>query len=84
MKLIEFSSETAFWTYYRHDPAALTSQEKIPERLRLILKKAFVIRRGNARIDAAWLWTKSETVDRVHFTFKNALQLMREYPILCR
>jgi hypothetical protein len=34
---------------------------------------------GNARIDAAWLWAESETVDRVHFTFKNALQLIPAY-----
>ena len=59
---------------------SLKDAESRLEPLRPILKKAFVIMTGNAHIDAAWLWTKSETVDQVHFTFNNALQLMREYP----
>src|SRR6185437_6607637 len=35
---------------------------------------------GNAHIDAAWLWPRSETIDVVHRTFGTALQLMHEYP----
>jgi alpha-mannosidase len=35
---------------------------------------------GNAHIDAAWLWPKTETVDVVKRTFTTALQLMNEYP----
>jgi alpha-mannosidase len=35
---------------------------------------------GNAHIDAAWLWPKTETVDVVKRTFTTALQLMEEYP----
>ena len=35
---------------------------------------------GNAHIDAAWLWPRTETVDAVRRTFTTALQLMNEYP----
>jgi alpha-mannosidase len=35
---------------------------------------------GNAHIDAAWLWPKTETVDVVKRTFTSALQMMNEYP----
>ncbi len=35
---------------------------------------------GNAHIDAAWLWSWTETVDVVRRTFGTALQLMHEYP----
>ncbi len=35
---------------------------------------------GNAHIDAAWLWPRSETIDVVKRTFSTALQLMNEYP----
>ena len=35
---------------------------------------------GNAHIDAAWLWPRSETIDAVRRTFTTALQLMNEYP----
>ena len=35
---------------------------------------------GNAHIDAAWLWPRTETVDVVRRTFTTALQLMNEYP----
>ncbi len=35
---------------------------------------------GNAHIDAAWLWPRSETIDVVKRTFTTALQLMNEYP----
>jgi len=50
------------------------------EPLRPVLRKLSVDMTGNAHIDAAWLWTKSETVDQVHFTFSNALRMMDEYP----
>lgn len=50
------------------------------ESLRPVLKQYFVQMTGNAHIDAAWLWSWSEAVDQVHFTFSNALQMMREYP----
>jgi alpha-mannosidase len=48
--------------------------------LKPLLQKLSVDMTGNAHIDAAWLWTKSETVDQVHFTFADALRLMNEYP----
>lgn len=48
--------------------------------LRPVVKKDVVTMTDNAHIDAIWLWTQSETVNQVHFTFDNALQLMREYP----
>ncbi len=35
---------------------------------------------GNAHIDAAWLWPRTETIDVVNRTFTTALQLMNEYP----
>src|SRR6185437_6340940 len=35
---------------------------------------------GNSHIDAAWLWSWTETVDVVRRTFGTALQLMNEYP----
>jgi alpha-mannosidase len=59
---------------------SLTKSRAILESLRPILKKYTVQMTGNAHIDAAWLWTWSETVDQVHFTFANALRLMNEYP----
>jgi alpha-mannosidase len=41
---------------------------------------AKIVEDGNAHIDAAWLWPKTETVDVVKRTFSTALQLMNEYP----
>ncbi|MEW6455519.1 MAG: glycoside hydrolase family 38 C-terminal domain-containing protein [Acidobacteriota bacterium] len=35
---------------------------------------------GNAHIDAAWLWRKSETIEVSKSTFDNALRLMDSYP----
>jgi len=60
--------------------ASLGKARNTLEALRPVLKKLSVDMTGNAHIDAAWLWTKSETVDQVHFTFSNALRLMGEYP----
>jgi alpha-mannosidase len=60
--------------------ASVKNAEARLEPLRPILKKAIVTMTGNAHIDAAWLWTWTETVDQVHLTFNDALQLMREYP----
>ena len=60
--------------------ASLRKAQAGLEPLRPVLQKYFVQMTGNAHIDAAWLWTASEAVDQVHFTFSSALQLMREYP----
>jgi alpha-mannosidase len=60
--------------------ASLKQAQSALEPLRPVLQKYFVQMTGNAHIDAAWLWTWSEAVDQVHFTFANALQLMHEYP----
>ena len=60
--------------------ASLKKAQGSLEPLRPVLQKYFVQMTGNAHIDAAWLWTWSEAVDQVHFTFSSALQLMREYP----
>jgi alpha-mannosidase len=60
--------------------ASLKDAQARLEPLRPVMKKSFVTMTGNAHIDAAWLWSWTETVDQVHFTFNNVLQLMREYP----
>ncbi len=60
--------------------ASLKEAQAALEPLRPVLQKYFVQMTGNAHIDAAWLWTWSEAVDQVHFTFANALQMMREFP----
>ena len=60
--------------------ASLRKAQAALDPLRPALQKYTVSMTGNAHIDAAWLWTKSETVDQVHFTFANALRLMNEYP----
>jgi len=60
--------------------ASLKKAQADLEPLRPVLQKCFAQITGNAHIDAAWLWTASEAVDQVHFTFSSALQLMREYP----
>jgi alpha-mannosidase len=73
LKALDAGNQQAF-------DASVKEAEARLEPLQPVLKKAFVILTGNAHIDAAWLWTKSETIDQVHFTFKNALELMREYP----
>ncbi len=60
--------------------ASLKEAQAALEPLRPVLQKYLVQMTGNTHIDAAWLWTWSEAVDQVHFTFANALQMMREYP----
>ena len=60
--------------------ASLRKAESILAPLHSVLSQAKVVEAGNAHIDAAWLWPKSETVDVVRRTFTTALQLMQEYP----
>lgn len=60
--------------------ASLQEAQAHLESLRPVLKSYFIQMTGNAHIDAEWLWTRSEGVDQVHFTFANVLQMMREYP----
>jgi alpha-mannosidase len=60
--------------------SSLTKAKAALEPLQPLLKKFFIQLTGDAHIDAAWLWTASEAVDQVHFTFSSALQLMSEYP----
>ncbi len=60
--------------------ASLRAAQSALEPLRPILQRYLVHMTGNAHIDAAWLWTSTETVDQVHFTFANALRMMNEYP----
>ena len=38
---------------------------------------------GHAHIDAAWLWTVSETVEVCRSTFSSVLQVMKKYPHFC-
>jgi alpha-mannosidase len=60
--------------------ASLRTAQSALEPLRPILRRYLIHMTGNAHIDAAWLWTSTETVDQVHFTFANALRMMNEYP----
>jgi alpha-mannosidase len=60
--------------------ASLRRSQKILSELRPALATATVDLAGNAHIDAAWLWPRSETIDVVKRTFTTALQLMNEYP----
>ena len=60
--------------------ASLVRSQAILETLRPELAKVKVDLAGNAHIDAAWLWPRTETVDVVKRTFTTALQLMNEYP----
>lgn len=68
----------------RNDQSAfdtsLIQAEAALEPLKPLLKKFFIQLTGDAHIDAAWLWTASEAVDQVRYTFSSALQMMREYP----
>ena len=58
----------------------LRAAQSALEPLRPTLRRYLIHMTGNAHIDAAWLWTSTETVDQVHFTFANALRMMNEYP----
>lgn len=60
--------------------ASLLQAQAALEPLKPLLKKFFIQLTGDAHIDAAWLWTASEAVDQVRYTFSSALQMMREYP----
>jgi alpha-mannosidase len=60
--------------------ASLRKAQQLLAPLHPILQQATVDMDGNAHIDAAWLWPRTETVDAVRRTFTTALQLMNEYP----
>jgi alpha-mannosidase len=60
--------------------ASLRKAQQILAPLHPVLQEAKMDLDGNAHIDAAWLWPRSETVDVVRRTFTTALQLMNEYP----
>ena len=60
--------------------AGLRKSQEILTTLHPVLAAATVDLAGNAHIDAAWLWPRSETIDVVKRTFTTALQLMDEYP----
>jgi alpha-mannosidase len=48
--------------------------------LRPLLQQATYHLTGNSHIDAAWLWSWTESVDAIRRTWGTALQLMKEYP----
>jgi alpha-mannosidase len=60
--------------------ASLRKAQEMLAPLHAVLQQAKVDLDGNAHIDAAWLWPRSETIDVVKRTFSTALQLMNEYP----
>ena len=60
--------------------ASLRRSQSILDTLHPVLSQAKIDLAGNAHIDAAWLWPRTETVDVVKRTFTTALQLMNEYP----
>jgi len=60
--------------------ASLHAASLTLEALRPMLQTAIVHLTGDAHIDAAWLWPRTETVDVVKRTFSTSLQLMDEYP----
>lgn len=59
---------------------SLRKAQSILAPLHSVMATAKVDMAGNAHIDAAWLWPRSETIDVVRRTFTTALQLMDEYP----
>jgi alpha-mannosidase len=59
---------------------SLEKAEAILKPLHPVLSQVKLDLTGNAHIDAAWLWPKSETIDAVKRTFQSALQMMNEYP----
>ncbi len=73
MKALQAGNQSAFDASLRKSQDILTSLH--PE-----LSQATIDLAGNAHIDAAWLWPRSETIDVVKRTFTTALQLMDEYP----
>ena len=60
--------------------ASLQAAEHEMDALRPMMQQATFHESGNAHIDAAWLWPRTETVDVVRRTFGTAAQLMQEYP----
>jgi alpha-mannosidase len=73
LKALEAGDQSAFDNSLRKSQSILTE-------LHPVLAQATVDLAGNAHIDAAWLWPRSETIDVVKRTFTTALQLMDEYP----
>ncbi len=73
IKALEAGNQSAF-------DASLNKAQNILTELRPVLAQATIDLAGNAHIDAAWLWPRSETIDVVKRTFTTALQLMDEYP----
>ncbi|HWY99783.1 MAG TPA: hypothetical protein VNX17_01810, partial [Edaphobacter sp.] len=73
LKALEAADQSAFDNSLRKSQEVLTT-------LHPVLAQATVDLAGNAHIDAAWLWPRSETIDVVKRTFTTALQLMDEYP----
>lgn len=63
----------------RFDRSLKAAQQSL-EPLRPMLRKATFEEVGNTHIDAAWLWTWTETVTIVRRTFGTALDLMKEFP----
>ncbi len=60
--------------------ASLRKAQSLLDQVHSAMQEARVDLAGNAHIDAAWLWPRSETIDVVRRTFSTALQLMNEYP----
>jgi alpha-mannosidase len=73
LKALEAGNQSAF-------DASLRKSQDILTTLHPVLSQATIDLAGNAHIDAAWLWPRSETIDVVKRTFTTALQLMDEYP----
>jgi alpha-mannosidase len=73
LKALEAGDQSAF-------DASLRKAQDILTTLHPVLSQATIDLAGNAHIDAAWLWPRSETIDAVKRTFTTALQLMDEYP----
>jgi alpha-mannosidase len=73
LKALDSGNQSAFDDSLRKAQGILTT-------LHPVLSQATVDLAGNAHIDAAWLWPRSETIDVVRRTFTTALQLMDEYP----
>ncbi|HWW97681.1 MAG TPA: glycoside hydrolase family 38 C-terminal domain-containing protein [Edaphobacter sp.] len=73
LKALDSGDQSAFDNSLRKAQDILTT-------LHPVLAQATVDLAGNAHIDAAWLWPRSETIDVVKRTFTTALQLMDEYP----
>jgi alpha-mannosidase len=73
LKALDAGDQSAF-------DASLRKSQDILTTLHPVLSQATVDLAGNAHIDAAWLWPRSETIDVVKRTFTTALQLMDEYP----